>query len=65
MTITFLGIEIDTMAMQLRLPANKLAELRNLVKQWMQWKSCLKKDLQSMAGKLQHACKVVRLGRTF
>ena len=64
-TITFLGIEIDTMAMQLRLPANKLAELRNLVRQRMLRKSCLKKDLQSLAGKLQHACKVVRPGRTF
>ena len=64
-TITFLGIEIDMVAIQLCLPANKLAELRNLVKQWMQWKSCFKKDLQSLAGKLQHACKVVRLGRTF
>ena len=65
MTITFLGIEIDTVAMQLHLLANKLAELCNLVKQWMQRKSCFKKDLQSLAGKLQHACKVVRLGRTF
>ena len=54
-----------TMAMQLRLLANKLAELRNLVKQWMQRKSRLKKDLQSLAGKLQHASKVVRPGRTF
>ena len=64
-TIIFLGIEVDMVAMQLRLPATKLAELQNLVRAWLQWKSCLKKELQSLAGKLQHVCKVVRQGRTF
>ena len=64
-TITFLGIEVDMVAMQLRLPATKLAELQDLVRAWLQRKSCLKKELQSLAGKLQHACKVVRPGRTF
>ena len=64
-TLTFLGIEVDTVAMQLRLPATKLAELQDQVRAWLQRKSCLKKELQSLAGKLQHACKVVRPGRTF
>ena len=44
-TITFLGIEVDTVAIQLRLPATKLAELQDLVRTWSQWKSCLKKEL--------------------
>ena len=64
-TITFLGIEINTVAMQLRLPYTKLTELRGLVSNWILRKSCLKKDLQSLAGKLQHACKVLRPGKTF
>ena len=63
--LTFLGIEIDTKEMTLRLPMTKLAELQDLVSTWMGKKSCLKRELQSLAGKLQHACKVVRLGRTF
>ena len=63
--LTFLGIEIDTKEMILRLPTTKLVELQDLVTSWLGKKSCLKRELQSLAGKLQHACKVVRLGRTF
>ena len=65
MIIIFLGIELDTQLMILRLPQEKLSELRTLLTQWQAKKFCLKKDLQSLVGKLQHACKVVRLGRTF
>ena len=32
---------------------------------WLQRSSCTKRELQSLAGKLQHACKVVKPGRTF
>ena len=63
--LTFLGIEIDTQVMVLRLPASKLEELRLLVAQWQGRKFCMKKDLQSLVGKLQQASKVVRSGRTF
>ena len=63
--LTFLGIELDTQAMILRLPASKLDELRLLVAQWQGKKFCVKKDLQSLVGKLQQACKVVRSGQTF
>ena len=65
MIIIFLGIELDTQLMILRLPQEKLSELRTLLTQWQAKKFCLKKDLQSLVGKLQHACKVVRPGRTF
>ena len=47
------------------MPATKLDELRLLVAQWQGKKFCVKKDLQSLVGKLQHASKVVRSGRTF
>ena len=63
--LTFLGIEIDTLDMQLRLPQAELQELRVLVKSWLGRKSCSRKELQSLAGKLQHACKVVKPGRSF
>ena len=65
MVIIFLGIELDTQLMILRLPQEKLCELWTLLTQWQTKKFCLKKDLQSLVGKLQHACKVVRPGRTF
>ena len=63
--LTFLGIEIDTMALQLRLPQVKLVELRALVSTWMGKRSCTKKELESLVGKLQHACVVVKPGRSF
>ena len=63
--LAFLGIELDTRAMTLRRPESKVRELQTLVAQWLEKRSCTKRDLQSLAGKLQHACKVVRPGRTF
>ena len=64
-SLTILGIEVDSEAMVLRLPKEKLGELKLLVTEWLGRKSCSVKELQSLAGKLQHACKVVRPGRTF
>ena len=63
--ITFLGIELDTIQGITRLPSHKLEELQSLIATWVGRKSCLKWDLESLVGKLQHACKVVRPGRTF
>ena len=63
--LTFLGIELDTTHMIRHLPLHKLRELKELVEEWLPKRSCRVKDLQSLVGKLQHACKVVRPGRTF
>ncbi len=63
--ITFLGIEIDSINMELRLTQEKLSELLNLLKKWRGMKSCRKRDLQSIAGSLNHACVAVRAGRSF
>ena len=57
--LTFLGIEMDTENMILRLPENKLSTLKEMIVEWLTRKSCTVRDLQSLAGKLQHACKVV------
>jgi len=63
--LEFLGIEIDTIAMELRLPQDKLTRLRTLIGEWRLRKACQKKDLQRLVGHLCHACKVVRPGRRF
>ena len=63
--LSFLGIELDTSLMVLRLPREKLVELRVLLAGWRAKKFCLTRNLQSLVGKLQHACKVVRPRRTF
>ena len=61
----FLGIELNTKEMSLRLPAEKLLELRMLVASWLGMRFCTVKELESLVGKLQHASKVIRPGRTF
>ena len=63
--VTFLGVEIDTVAMEVRLPQEKLAELGSLLEKWLGQKHCIKEDLESLTGKLHHASRVVRPGRCF
>ena len=63
--LTFLGIEIDTEAGQLRLPTDKLQRLLSVLHEWENRKSCTCKELESLIGLLNHACKVVRSGRSF
>ncbi len=63
--LTFLGIEIDSVAARLRLPADKLERLTLLLHEWAFKRSCLQKELESLIGLLNHACKVIRPGRSF
>ncbi len=63
--LVVLGIEIDTMAGQLRLPLDKLQRLKALLSSWQHKKYCFRKELESLVGLLNHACKVIRPGRSF
>ena len=63
--LTFLGIEIDSVASSLRLPEEKLQRLLRELHQWGDKKACTRRELESLVGLLNHACKVVRPGRTF
>ena len=63
--LTFLGIEMDTQAGSLRLPADKLGRLQALLSDWGDRKACSRQELESLIGLLNHACKVVRPGRSF
>ena len=62
--IIFLGIELDSIEMSARLPAEKLTELIDL-REWRSKKSYKPKEVQSLVGKLNHACSVIPCGRTF
>ena len=64
-TLTFLAIEIDLSALILCLPERKLMALRGLIASWKGWRWWLKSELQSLARKLQHTCKMVCSGRSF
>ena len=61
----FLGIEVDTMEGVLRLPQDKLSRMREALAKWECRSSCKKRELESLVGTLQHACRVVRPGRSF
>ena len=63
--LTFLGIEMDSRARILRLPADKLQRLISVLQEWGDKKVCTRRELESLIGVLNHACKVVRPGRTF
>lgn len=63
--LVYLGIEIDTVACHLRLPEGKLQHLHSLLQDWGDRKTCSRKELESLVGLLNHACKVVRPGRSF
>ena len=63
--LTFLGIVLDTVRGEVRLPQEKLDQLISLVSAWSHRKACRKRELLSVIGKLAHACKVVKPGRTF
>ena len=63
--ITFLGIEVDTVAQEVRLPMEKLRRLQREIRSWSSRKSCTNRELLSLVGQLQHAGCVVRPGHTF
>ena len=54
----------DTKAGLLRLPANKLARLLQALHKWSGRKSAGRGELELLIGTLQHACKVMKLGRS-
>lgn len=46
--ITFLGIHIDTIKMELRLPMEKLDDLLSLLKRWLRKRKATKRELLSI-----------------
>ena len=63
--LTFLGVELDSNAMSLRLPEDKLQLLRNELHSFLQQKRASKRQFQSLAGRLSWAAGVVKGGRVF
>ena len=64
-TLVFLGIEIDTIRMQVQMPTDKLSRVKSIVSLWLQHRKASKKrEMHPMACLLQYACKVVRPDRS-
>ena len=63
--ITFLGIELDSITMALRLPSEKLLALKEELQGSLSKNHFTKRQLQSLAGRLSWAASVVKGGRVF
>ena len=63
--LEFMGIVLDTIKMQARLPPDKIERIWASFEQFEQKKSCTLKQLRSLIGTLNFACKVVPPGRSF
>jgi hypothetical protein len=59
------GIEVDTRLMTLRLPQDKLVALQATVASMSRRKKTTLRDLQSLLGSLNFACRVIVPGRAF
>ena len=64
-TLTFLGIVLDTVKMEMRLSEQRMEELKKLIDKWLAKKAGRKRDLLSLIGKLAHAAKIIVPGRIF
>ena len=53
--LTYLGIEIDSVSLTIRLPVDKMSKLSTSLKQWSSRKKCTKRELLSLIGSLSFA----------
>ena len=63
--LCFTGIELDTVAMEARLPADKVAKCVLAIKQLKKKKKAQLREIQSLIGLLSFATSVVVPGRPF
>ncbi|XP_070586420.1 uncharacterized protein [Erythrolamprus reginae] len=63
--LTFLGIEVDSVAQTCRLPEDKLARLRDTVRVVRAARRVTLRQVQELAGLLNFACRVIAPGRAF
>jgi hypothetical protein len=64
-TMTFLGVEIDSVRKEARLPKDKLDKCRQEIRFLLGCKKATLKQVQSVIGLLNFACQVVLPGRPF
>ena len=63
--IEFMGIILDNICMEARLPQDKLSRTYDLLNSFKKRRSMRLVELQSLIGTLQFACKVLVPDRTF
>jgi hypothetical protein len=63
--LEFLGVLLNSQKMIASLPSDKLERAKQDLLNWLAKKSCTLRELQSLIGTLQFACRVVVPGRAF
>ena len=63
--MVWIGLEFDTVNMQVKIPENKLQEMAHMTKTWLERKTASKHQLQSVLGKYFHIAQCVRPARLF
>ena len=61
----FLGIDIDTQHLKLRLPEDKIQKLITVLEEFSKKRKSTRRDLERLGGLLSHCSKVVKGGRSF
>ena len=64
-TLTFAGIELDSISMEARLPMEKIGRYRDLIRSIKSCKRVTLRQLQSAIGALNHCVYIVPVGRAF
>lgn len=65
MTLSFVGIELDTVEMVFRLPQDKLERLTGLIAGFCAVRKVTLQQMQSLLGLLVFACRIMPMGRVF
>ena len=63
--LTFVGIELDSLRMEARLPQDKTEKCKAMVSAFLRRKKVTLREIQSLTGLLNFACSVVVPGRAF
>ncbi len=63
--IVFLGLELDSNAMVVRIPREKITEVIEKIEQIIACKKATLKKLQSLIGSLNFCCRAIAVGRPF
>lgn len=63
--LEYLGIILDTELMQARLPSEKLKRIQAILEHFSTRNTCTKRELLSLLGHLNFACRVILPGRSF
>ena len=63
--LEYLGIILDTVRMEARLPEEKVKPVQEILENFSNRRSCTKRELLSLLGHLNFACRVIHPGRSF